>query len=235
MAKTRYNIGLRLTGAQTILGFIYLPFYLVLTPWLLQFFAALLELPLDQMTLNILYFSVNLVFVLLVYHRWLVKSFRGFTEKFWLFIQTLILGFALYFGMNLVVTPLLDYIMGTHTTVNDEVVTGLFTQNRPVMLLFTVVAAPIVEEVLVRGVVFGTAHRKNRILAYVLSVLLFCIMHTWQYASSLTIPLLLANAAAYISPAVALGWTYEKSGTILCPILLHAIINGLTAGVTFFS
>lgn len=235
MAKPRYNVGLHMTKAQTVLGLLYLPFYLVLTPWLLQFLAGLVEVILDQMTLNILYFSVNLAFVLLVYHRFLAKSFRGFTEKFWLFIQTLILGFALYFGMNLVVKPLLDYIMGTSTTVNDEVVTGLFTENRPLMLLFTVVAAPVVEEVLVRGVVFGTIHRKNRILAYVFSILLFCIMHTWQFAASLTIPLLLANAAAYISPAIALGWTYEKSGTILCPILLHAIINGIAAGVTIFS
>ena len=223
-----------MTRAQTALGFLYLPFYLVLTPWLLRFLAELLEIRLDKSTLNLLYFSVNLVFVLLVYHRFLLKSFRGFTENFWLFIQTLILGFALYFCANAVVKPLLAPLLGDGTTVNDTVVSDLVRRQPALMLFFTVAAAPMVEEVLVRGVVFGTIHRKNRIAAYVVSALLFAFMHTWQYAAVLSIPRLLANGAVYLAPAVALGWTYEKSGTILCPILLHAIINALAAGVTFF-
>jgi len=66
----------------------------------------------------------------------------------------------------------------------------------------------------------------------VASVLLFTAIHVWQYAATMNIGMLLANCAVYIAPSVALGWTYEKSGTILCPIVLHMIINALACGVS---
>ncbi len=230
MAKVRYDIGPKMTTTQTLLGWLYLPFFVLLTSQIILFLAAAFHWTLDEYILNVVYMSVNAAFVLLVYHRFLLKSFRGFTENFWPFIQTLILGFALHYGLSLVLSaPLL--FMGD-TTANNKVVASLITQNKTVMMLFTVVAAPIVEETLFRGVVFGSIHRKNRILAYVASVLLFAAIHVWQHAASMDIGMLLANCAVYIAPSVALGWTYEKSGTILCPIVLHAIINALACGVS---
>lgn len=230
MAKVRYDIGVKMTKLQTVLGWLYLPFFVLLTSLGILFLAGLLQQTLDDYTLNLIYMSVNLVFVLLVYHRFLLKSFRGFTENFWHFIQTLILGFALYYVLALVLTAPLT-IMGD-TPANNKVVESLLGQNQTVMILFTVVAAPIVEETLFRGVVFGTVHKSSRILAYVASVLLFTAIHVWQHAASMNIGMLLANCAAYIAPSVALGWTYEKSGTILCPIVLHMIINALACGVS---
>ena len=100
------------------------------------------------------------------------------------------------------------------------------------MLLCTVIAAPIVEETLVRGVVFGSFHKINRYLAYAVSILLFSAMHIWQFAGTLTVPALLYNGLVYVPASVALGWTYEKSGTILCPIILHAMINAIACGVS---
>lgn len=230
MAKVHYDIGPKMTKTQTLLGWLYLPFFALLTALGIQMLASALRWPLSEYTLNIANMSVNLVFVLLVYHRFLLKSFRGFTENFWHFIQTLILGFALYYTLQLVLTAPL--ILLEDTTANNKVVEGLLGDNTTVMVIFTVVVAPIVEETLVRGILFGSIHGKSRILAYVVSVLFFTAIHVWQHAGTMSIGLLLANCAAYIAPSVALGWTYEKSGTILCPILLHAVINALACGVS---
>lgn len=232
MAKVRYDIGLRMTKAQTVMGWLYLPCYLVLTAFAIQLLGGLLKLNLSEYAINVLYFSVNLVFVLLVYHRFLLKSFRGFIQRFWPFVQTLILGFALYYIGNLLFVGVLGIFAGDTTIANNETVAGLISENSTVMLLFSVIAAPIVEETLVRGVVFGSFYRINRYLAYAVSILLFSAMHVWQFAAALTVPALIYNSLVYIPASVALGWTYEKSGTILCPIVLHAIINAIAYGVT---
>lgn len=230
-----YNIGLKLTKTQTVLGWLFLPFYLVLTSWGLQQLAKLLQLSLTELQLNVLYFAVNFVFVLAVYSRFLLKSFRGFTEHFWKFIQTVILGFALYYCTNLAFVKLAELFAGPVPNFNDATVGRLISQNKTVMLLCTVVAAPITEEVLVRGVVFGSLHRVNRVFAYAVSILLFCAIHVWQYYATAGLVPILLSALRYLPASIALGWTYEKSSTIWAPIVLHAIINAIAFGVTLFS
>lgn len=232
MARTHYDIGLRMTKMQTAIGWLYLPVYLVLAAEAIVFLGDLFGLNLSQYTVNLLYFSLNIVFVLLVYHRFLGKSFAALFKRFWPFVQTLILGFAMYYITNILFVGVFSFFVEDATVINNETVSSLVSENTTVMLLFAVIAAPIVEETLVRGVVFGSFHRINRYLAYAASVLLFSAMHIWQYVGDLTFLNLLFNGLVYVPAAVALGWTYEKSGTILCPILLHMIINAIAFGVT---
>ena len=226
-----YNIGPTMTTAQYALGWLYLPFYVLLTSLGLQFLARLLDIEMTDFQLNLLYFTVNFVFVLAVYHRFLLKSLRGFTEHFWQFIQTLILGFALYYFIAYVLLWVLNLLAGDVPNFNDEVIGGYISENRTVMLICSVVVAPIVEETLVRGVVFGSFHRKNRIVAYAVSVLLFSAFHVWQYYDRAGLVPMLINALRYIPASVALGWTYEKSGTIWTSIVLHALINAISYGI----
>ena len=66
---------------------------------------------LSALTVNIIYFSINLLFVLLVFRNFLLQRFFG--SGFWNFVQTLILGFALRLkkgpeGLRLLVQS--DYI-----------------------------------------------------------------------------------------------------------------------------
>lgn len=227
----KYNLGVPMTKAQRICGWLYLPFYLVLTALGISFVARLLHLQLSPLTLNLVYFALNFVFVLLVFHRWLIKSLRGFTEKFWPFVQTLILGFALYYLGGMALNFILLLFTEIPANANTEMVGSLFSQNQVVMALCTIIVAPIVEETLVRGVVFGSFHKINRYLAYTMSILLFSLMHVWQYAGTVDLLTLILNALSYIPAGIALGWTYEKSGTILCPIFLHAIINAIACGI----
>ena len=65
MAKSYYSLGRGLSRAEAIAGWCYLPFYLVLLSAGIQYAAALLHLSLSALTINIVYFSINLLFVLL--------------------------------------------------------------------------------------------------------------------------------------------------------------------------
>lgn len=228
----RYHLGVKMTKVQWILGWLYLPVYLILADVLLSVLANLLKPDMTALERNLLYFAMNTVFVLLVYHRFLWKSLRGFTHHFWTFIQTLILGFALYYITALVFSRVMSLLAGDVPSFNDQLVESFIAEDAVAMLICSVVLAPVVEEVLVRGVVFGSIHRKSRILAYAISILLFSAMHVWQFYPYADPGILCLSALRYFPAGVALGWTYEKSGTIWTPIVLHAFINILAYSST---
>jgi len=114
-------------------------------------------------------------------------------------------------------------------------VTGLLTalgQPRPVgpaaqalavldpwLLVAAIVGfAPIAEELFFRGIVFNAWLREaGRVPAYIGSAALFALIHL-SLASLLPIFLL----------GLALAWAYERTGTLLVPIVMHATVNAIS-------
>ena len=219
----------RLTKAEIIAGWCYLPFYLVLLSVLLQYLFAWLKLPLEPITLNIVYFAVNLAAVLVIFRQFLRQPFFG--ASFWDFVQACILGFVFYqvgtWAVQLAVTKL----GGTIDLYNNDAVTDLVLQNRYVMLAVSVVLAPIIEETLIRGLVFGSIRMASRPLAYITAIFVFTMMHNWQYFGLHPLGAVLLSCLAYVPASAALCWTYEKSGTIWASITVHAIINAISFGI----
>ena len=90
--KASHSISYRLTKFETIAGWLYLPFYLLILNLLLQLANEKFSLGMTALTMNIVYFAVNLLAVLLIFHGFLRQSFFG--GSFWNFVQALVLGFA---------------------------------------------------------------------------------------------------------------------------------------------
>lgn len=227
-ANTRY-FNARLTKAEIIAGWCYLPFYLVLLSVLLQHLFRALQIPLDSIVLNIAYFSVNLAAVLLIFHRFLRQRFFG--ESFWEFLQACILGFVFYQAGTWAVQFAVTKLGGTLEIYNNDTVEGMVLQNRYVMLAISVVLAPVIEETLLRGLVFGSIRAASRPMAYITSIFIFTMMHNWQYFGLYPFGSMLLSCLAYVPASAALCWTYEKAGTIWAPITIHAIINALSFGI----
>ena len=216
MAKSYYSLGRSLSRAEAIAGWCYLPFYLVLLSAGIQYLAAALHVSLTALTINIIYFSINLLFVLLVFRNFLLQRFFG--SGFWNFVQAL------------------EHLLAGQVTIyNNVTVNELIFENRYVMLAVSVVFAPVIEETLVRGVVFGTIRPASRVLAYIVSALLFTLMHNWQYFGLYPALSILLSCLPYIPASVALAWVYEKGGTIWAPITLHALINAMSFGLLTLS
>ncbi len=93
------------------------------------------------------------------------------------------------------------------------------------MFAISVLLAPVVEETLFRGVVFGSLRRKNAFLGYLVSSLLFSIYHLWSYLLADFHPSLLWYLLQYLPAGLVLGWTYDYSKTLFAPIFLHMMIN----------
>lgn len=229
MAKSYYSLGRSLSRAEAIAGWCYLPFYLVLLSVILQYLFTALKLPVDTITLNIAYFAINLAAVLIIFRSFLRQRFFG--ASFWEFVQACILGFVFYQVGTLAVQFAVSKLGGTMEVYNNATVAGMVLENRYVMLAISVIFAPVIEETLIRGLVFGSIRTASRPLAYITSIFVFTMMHNWQYFGAHALGAVLLSCLAYIPASAALCWTYEKAGTIWASITVHAIINAISFGI----
>ena len=227
--SSHHSLGMGLSKAETIAGWCYLPFYLVFLSVIIQKIAEWLQIPLTDYGLNLTYFCLNLMFILVIFHRFLRQKFFG--AGFWNFVQALILGFVMHYVGTWLIQEGVELLFGTFTVFNNETVEGLITSNEIAMMIITIVLAPIIEETLIRGLVFGSLHSTSRILAYFMSAFIFVLMHNWQYFGLHSVGDVLLSCLPYIPSAIALGWTYEKAGTIWAPIAMHAAINAMSYGL----
>jgi hypothetical protein len=225
------NRSLTMTQPETIAGLCYLPFYLVLWSLILPVVFTKLGISGTLISVNLCYFYINFIAVVVIFHRTLASSFRAIGHEFWPFLQALILGFALYYAGNLLVNVLLGWLAPDLVNPNDETVNTMAADSFRATLVCAVFLGPLVEEVLVRGLVFGNLHKYNRIAAYIVSSLLFCAMHLWQYAFTTSPLTLLLCVLQYIPACIALAWTYEKSSNLWCPIVLHVLLNAMSLGI----
>ena len=136
-------------------------------------------------------------------------------------VVLLTLSFVLLAALSLV----LNAISASITNPNSDEIASEVTVNRGAIYLVALILAPITEELLFRGVVFGSIRRKNRILAYVISALVFSFYHVWQYFFTGYDPSLFINVLQYIPPSIALAYCYERSGSIWTSMFLHSMIN----------
>ena len=218
-----------MSRAAKIAGWCYLPVYLVGLNVLLGWLNDALRLGMDGVTVNIVYFAVNLAAVLIIFHSFLRQPFFG--SGFWDFLQALILGAAIHYGGTFVIDWAAQRLSISLTLFNNDTVSELLTGGGTVMTLATVLAAPIIEETLVRGLVFGSIQPTSRVMAYLVSVILFTLMHNWQYFMLYPAGKVLLSCIPYLPASVALAWTYEKAGTIWASISLHAVVNALSFGL----
>lgn len=91
-----------------------------------------------------------------------------------------------------------------------------------------VLLRPAVEEILYRGLLFGSLRKKNRALAYGVSAGLFALVSVWQYA---LVPeaggaLHLLRFIQYLPLGLAECWAYDVSGSVYTPMVLRMALQG---------
>ncbi len=218
-----------LTRAETVAGWLYLPFYLVLLSPILQYLLALCGLEVSSATLNLIYFAINFAAVLIIFRRFLSQPFFG--GRFWHFVQSLILGGVLHYTCTWALAFVAEKLSIELVIHNNNSVGSMVLQSPYLMLFVAIILAPITEEVLLRGLVFGSIAKSSRAAAYIVSMLIFSFMHSWQFFFTNPVLEVLLGTLMYLPAAGALAWTYARAGTIWAPIALHAIINAVTYNV----
>ena len=218
------KLSIATTRWETLLGWSYLLISQLVLPNLLIPVGHWLGLSLTEF--NILYFCINFAFVVAVFHCFLWKSVQAAWAKRWRCLLYAAEGFLIYFALliltSLVIAP---WISPNFSNVNDDVINELATEHTAFFGICVVFLGPVAEEMLFRGVVFQGLYRKNRILAYCVSVLLFAAVHILDYIGSANWKTLLICFIQYLPAGIALARIYETSDTIIVPMLLHIVLN----------
>lgn len=184
----------------------------------------------DEASINGAFYVLNFVITAVLFRRFLADSLPLAAHSFLRFLKSIFLGFACYEVLQIATVLLISLVAPETVAPNDETVRAIAEANYNIMFVGAVLLAPIVEETLIRGLIFSNLRRKSRPLAYVLTALVFAAMHTLPFLGEMDLMTLGMNVLLYGLPSVALCVSYEYSGTIWSPILLHMIINALAMG-----
>lgn len=218
----------RLTRTQAVLGWCWLPMHIFIVPLLVSMAAFYAPVELDGAELSFLCYAVDFVFVVVVMWSWLRRNFYVLLDSPGRCVLCLLLALAVDYEISLLVQIVLLLLGQSLNNPNNAQVAAYASYNYGAMKAAAVYLAPVAEEALFRGVVFGTIRRRNRAAAYAVSMLLFGLYHVWQYALIYADPWQLVYMAQYLPAAFVLCWQYERSGSIWTPAAFHMLLNALS-------
>ena len=98
----------------------------------------------------------------------------------------------------------------------QDLILQLLSDHSLPSILMLVIAAPIFEELLFRGIILdGLLKRYSPTKAIIWSAVLFGLVHLnpWQFLAALAL-------------GVFMGWVYYRTGSLLATIFIHFIANG---------
>ncbi len=230
MRKSRY-LGAYLSGQETVAGFAYLAFQFLLLPTLLTWGNAQLAQPLNAGELNFVFYLVNFIAVLLIFHGFLGSSLQQAGQHPAMFLQAVILGLAAYFACSYATDRVISLLVPSFSNYNDEAIFAMSKNSRFLMTVGTVILVPPVEECFYRGLIFRNLYGKSRRAAYIVSILAFSCIHILGYIGTYTPLELLMAVLQYLPAGLCLAWSYTKADTIFAPIVIHAAVNACTMGI----
>ena len=224
-----------MTAGEQIAGTVFFVIYLLVLPFaagpMFRLAAELLGTHIDPGFQNALYYYILFAVTLIIFHGFLGRTSRKLADNLGLACKTLVAGLVALYGLNELVYRLTRLVSAAQTNLNDVSISAQIDDAPHMTVLIVVFLAPFVEETLFRGLVFGNLKDKSRTVAYLVSCLLFALLHVWQFAvvnRDLTYFLLMVQ---YLVPGLVLAWVYDHSGTLWTSIGLHAAANALSAWV----
>lgn len=196
---------------------------------------------------NFSVYLVGLVIILLLAKPYLLQdleSSRNNTKKFFVFIGQ---GILIYYVGNVIGNILTELLGITGDSENQKTIVALLQSKYvAIVLLTTVILAPLIEEIVFRKALFDLLSKKtkmNSITIIVVSGISFAMIH---FVMAILDILLseqglgaLLSELIYIVPyfisGLVLGYIYEKSErNILVPITIHMLNNILSAILILF-
>lgn len=176
-------------------------------------------------------FSYFLTAIALVIYLWnfALKDILNQYKNIKNFLTGLLYGIGLLVGSSIVARfcSVIGVMFGVDVGVNEnEESIREITINMPIITAFmTIILAPFTEEIGYRFGIFGGIHKHSRVAAYIVTSLIFALIHTNLSSENLINELL--NLPSYIFAGAWLCYAYEKSGSIVTSITAHMTNNGV--------
>ena len=224
MKKSR-SISHALTRQETIVGLFYLVFQFLFLGSALTFVNGQLDKPLSSGEVNFLFYLINFLAVLLIFHSFLEKGLTQAIQHPIMLCEAVILGFVGYYACNWLTGKVMGLLVPGFTNYNDQAIVSMLRSNYFLILIGTVILVPPVEECLYRGLIFRNLYGKSPVAAYIVSILAFAIIHIIGYIGNYSALELLMAFLQYLPAGLCLAWAYTRAGSIFAPIFIHAAIN----------
>jgi len=209
----------------------YLPVHIFVLPLLFSLLITYAGVGLSEIDANLIYYFIGFFFCVICMRKFLRHSFDAMLDTGLRFFGMLFSAYLIYIALVYVLS-LVYLLVGDFSGPNQEFVETMASSDFNRTLAMAVFLGPLVEEVLFRGLIFGSIRRKSRAAAYIVSAVLFSFYHIWQFLLVAPDVSVLISAISYLPPAIALAYAYDRSGSIWCSTFLHMIINLLAMFAT---
>ena len=229
MRKSR-TLYISMSRSEKIWGWLYMVFSLLALPGILNWVNSQLAAPVDESTLNFVFYLTNFLFICGIFRTFLHASLVAAWRDIWNFIQAVVLGYVAYWAASEVMEFIMSYLLPGFSNINDAAITELARANYTLMLIGVVFLVPLTEEMLYRGLIFRNLWQSSKVAAYLLSMAAFAAIHVLGYIGSEDITTLLICFLQYLPAGLCLAWTYTKADNIFAPTVVHAIVNAISIG-----
>lgn len=217
----------QLTVEEQRVGWVFFALYLFVFPFLVglvtRFLEEHLELGVPAAQSSAIYYAAVLLLLVAVFWDFLKNAFRILGDNTRRNLFALVVGFlsGMLFTvlLSLIPLPVENPVIGDYR--------GQFLLAPGFTTAVVMFLRPMTEEILYRGLLFGSLRKKNRPLAYVVSIGLSALAAVWQFAVPDGGGMYLLLALRYIPLAAAATWAYDIGGSVLTPMALRVILNGL--------
>jgi membrane protease YdiL (CAAX protease family) len=205
----------------------YLLFQLVFLGTFLRLGASLIGIRLTPMALNLSYFTINFIVVVILCRKYLLQTMGYGLHNLRRCLLWAVLGFIGYQMLATLVSILIMVLRPDFSNINDQNLALIGKENYSLLVIGTVLLVPLTEEVFYRGIIFGSFYRRSRPAAYAVSTVVFALVHISGYIGHADVLTLLLCFLQYIPAGVCLALAYEYSGSLLAPILIHTTVNAI--------
>jgi len=216
-----------MTDSERNRGWVFFALYILVFPRLMGWVQRLVSGDAEPLVAeaNLVYYALLFVLALLVFWTFLRHGFSllldWLPENLFAIVTGLVGAVVLHVLVMLLPYPVANPVF---TDWPNE-----FMVSPAATAVVAVVLMPLVEEVLFRGLVFGSLRRYSRPIAYGVTVVGYALACAWQYIfqpTGLDLRYLLLTVQ-YLPMSLALTWCYDNGGSIWGAVVLHMLINGI--------
>ncbi|MBO7728458.1 MAG: CPBP family intramembrane metalloprotease [Oscillospiraceae bacterium] len=220
----------QMTKREIILALLWLPVHLFVMPKL-----AMLLMDrgiITESLANLLVYGIGAIYIVITCYGFLRRDFDPLCDDLLGCIAQIALCYCMMMAFNLCASGILsglETMIGQSSAVsnlNNEAILDMAKTDTQAITAMAVFLAPLTEEVLFRGAIFGGIRKTNRIAAYAVSMVLFSVYHIWGYA--IEDPSYWLYTLQYLPAAFLLCRCYERTNSIWCSIFFHMLVNHIS-------
>jgi membrane protease YdiL (CAAX protease family) len=212
---------------ETSWGWRYLAFEIAFLGYFLSIAIHFFRLPWGSIELNLSYFILNFAVVMFLFRHFLRGSVMVAAQRIPVILLTAVAGFFAYYILATAVGFAIFSLDPQFYNVNNQNISAITHKYYGLTAVCSLVLVPITEELLHRGAIFGGLYRKHRVAAYIISTLVFALVHITAYIGYFEPKTLLLCYLQYIPAGLCLAAAYDITGCIVTPIVIHAAINAV--------